>query len=356
MMSSRLTKRLAVSAVALLLGGNAVMAEVVRINVVNGHPPVFLWVKHLTESFIPAVDAALEGTDYSIEWTESYGGTLAAVGGELEALEDGLAEVGIVPTVFEPTALPLQNVSYYTPFAAPDAGMVLSTIDAMHGEVPAMAEAWDKYGIEYLGGGFALDNYVIMTNFPVEKLEDLKGHKIAAPGAAVMWLEGTGAVGVSGNLTTYYSDLQTGVFDGVITFPTAAAPSKLAEVAPYILQADFGAQYAGSVVANKDWLADQPREIQDALRVGAKAFTEAFVVDQQAHVAAAYEDMIAVGGKVTPMAADEKLRWAQTMPDIVNIWIKAAEAEGLPGREVLSAFMEGLKERGAEPLRDWAAE
>lgn len=356
MLSTKLSGRLAATVIALMLGGHATAAEVVRVNVVNGHPPVFLWVKHLTETFIPTVDAALEGTDYTIEWSESYGGTLAAVGGEMEALEDGLAEVGIIPTVFEPTALPLQNVSYFTPFGTADARIVLETMDALHQEMPAMAESWHKYGIEYLGGGFALDNYILMTNFPVQSIDDLKGHKIAAPGAAVNWLEGTGSVGVSGNLTTYYSDLQTGVFEGVITFPTAAAPAKLAEVAPHILKVDFGAQYAGSVVANKEWLEDQPQEIRDALRAGASAYTEAFIIDQQAQIDAAYEAIAAAGGMVKEMDAPEKQRWADAIPDIAAIWTEAAEAEALPAQDVLSAYMKGLAQRGAVPLRDWADE
>ena len=50
-----------------------------------------------------------------------------------------------------------------------------------------------------------------MTDFPVESLADLRGRKIAAPGPAINWLSGTGAVGVSGNLTSYYNELQTGV-------------------------------------------------------------------------------------------------------------------------------------------------
>ncbi len=39
------------------------------------------------------------------------------------------------------------------------------------------------------------------------------------------WLSGTGAVGVSGNLTTYYNEIQAGVYDGVIVFALAAAPA-----------------------------------------------------------------------------------------------------------------------------------
>src|SRR5690606_26156512 len=211
---------------ATFLASTAVSAhaqEEISVTLVNGHPPVFLWVKHLTETYIPTVDKALEGSGYSIAWSEAYGGTLAAVGGELEALEDGLAEVGVVPTVFEPTALPLQNVSYFTPFSTPDPRLVLETVNALHESVPGMIDSWERYDVEYLGGGFALDNYLLMTNFPVESIDDLSGRRIAAPGPAVNWLEGTGAVGVAGNLTTYYNDIQTGVFDGVIVFPTAAA-------------------------------------------------------------------------------------------------------------------------------------
>lgn len=340
-------------ALAVLTSQPAAAAEI-RVNVVNGHPPVFLWVKHLTETFIPTVDAALEGTEHSIVWTESYGGTLAAVGGELEALEDGLAEIGVVPTVFEPTELPLQNVTYFTPFSSPDAKIVMDTMEGLYDTVPALRQSWEEHDLEYLGGGFTLDNYLLMTTFPVSSIDDLKGHKVAGPGAAVNWLEGTGAVGVSGNLTTYYSDLQTGVFEGVIVFPTAAGPAKLAEVAPYITITDFGAQYAGTMVANKPWFDAQPVEVQEALRTGAEAYTDAYLAEQAQLVAAALEGMTAVGATITELAPEEKQRWADALPQIATTWMEASDAAGLPGGEVLDAYMTGLTENGATPLREWS--
>src|SRR5690606_23635684 len=75
--------------------GIASAQRTITINLVNGHAPVFLWVQQLEQTFIPTVDAALEGTDYRVEWNTFFGGTLAPVGGELEALEAGLADVGI---------------------------------------------------------------------------------------------------------------------------------------------------------------------------------------------------------------------------------------------------------------------
>jgi hypothetical protein len=158
--------------------------ETISITLVNGHPPIFLWVKHLTETFIPTVDAALEGSGYSIDWTEAYGGSLASVGGELDAIEDGLAEVAAVPTVFLPTKLPLQNVTYNTPFGPSDPALVMEVMDTLHDTIPGMTESWHAYDAEYLGGGFALDNYLLMTTFPVHSIDDLAGHRSASRGTS----------------------------------------------------------------------------------------------------------------------------------------------------------------------------
>lgn len=332
----------------------AACAEEINATLVSGYPPVFLWVKHLSETFIPSVDAALEGTQYTMAWTEAYGGTLAAVGGELEAIEDGLAEIGGVPTVFHPTGLPLQNVTYFTPFGAADTKLIVEVIDQLHNDIPEMAESWHAYSAEYLGGGFTIENYFLMTSFPIESLDDLKGRRIGAPGPAVNWLEGTGAVGVAANLTTYYNDLQTGVFDGVIAFPTAAAPARLQEVAPEITVTDFGAQYGGSLVANKPWFDAQPEAVQEALREGARAFTRAYVEEQNQLMDTAMNALAEGGGQVTSLPIEERIRWANALPDVASAWAEDADGRGLPGSEVLDAYIAALKKAGVELPRDWS--
>ena len=327
--------------------------ETISVTIVNGHPPIFLWVKHLTETFIPTVDAALEGSGYAIDWTEAYGGSLAAVGGELDAIEDGLAEVAAIPTVFLPTKLPLQNVTYNTPFGPSDPQMVMDVMDGLHDSIPGMTESWHAYDAEYLGGGFALDNYLLMTSFPVNSIDDLAGRRIGAPGPAVNWLEGTGAVGVAGNLTTYYNDIQTGVFEGVIVFPTAAAPARLQEVAPYVTVTNFGAQYAGTLVANQTWMADQPEVVQNALRAGAEAYTAAYIAEQTARVAAAMAAIAPDPAMLHTLSNEERARWAGVLPDIAGTWAANADGMGLPGTEVLNAYVGALQAAGASLGRDW---
>ena len=352
---SRSLNLAALAGVALSLPA-AAYAQTIPVTVVNGHPPIFLWVKHLTETFIPSVDAALDGTDYDIAWTESYAGTLAEVGGELEALEAGLAEVGVVPTLFEGSNLPLQNVSYIAPFGSDDPMLILDVINDLHATVPGVVESWHTYDVEYLGGGFALDNYMLMTNFPVESLADLEGHRIGAPGPAVNWLQGTGAVGVSGNLTTYYNDISTGVFDGTIVFATAAAPASLHEVAPYVTLVGFGAMYAGSVVANKTWFDSQPEIVQQAMRDAAVAYTEAYQEELVARVDGAMQAMIEGGAQVSELPAAERAAWAQALPNVPREWADGLDDRGMPGSAVLGGFMQALRDAGAAPPRDWDAE
>lgn len=332
----------------------AMAQEHIAITVVNGHPPIFLWVKHLTETFIPAVDAALEGSGYAIDWTEAYGGTLASVGGELDAIEDGLAEVAAIPTVFMPNKLPLYNVTYNTPFGPSDPQQVMDVMEGLHATIPGLIESWHAYDAEYLGGGFALDNYLLMTTFPVNSIDDLAGRRIGAPGPAVNWLEGTGAVGVSGNLTTYYNDIQTGVFEGVIVFPTAAAPARLQEVAPYVTVTNFGAQYAGALVANEPWFDDQPEVVQNALRAGAAAYTVAYLTEQTARVTAAMAAIAPDPAMLHTLAPAERARWAAALPDIAGVWAANADSMGLPGTEMLNGYEAALIADGADLGRDWS--
>ncbi|SEP25561.1 TRAP-type C4-dicarboxylate transport system, substrate-binding protein [Salinihabitans flavidus] len=352
---ARLRLGLAACAAAGLLAP-AAQAETFNATAVAGHPEVFLWVKTLSDTLIPTVSEQLEGTEHSINWMEAYGGTLASVGGELEAIEGGLAQIGIVSSLFEPSLLSLQNVSYATPFGPADVDIVFDTVDEMHEEIPDMKALWEEYDMEYLGGGFGLEDYLLMTDFPVDSLDDLQGRKINAPGPAVNWLKGTGAVGVSGNLTSYYNDIQTGVAEGVIVFPTAAAAAKLHEVAPYVTRVGFGAQYAGAIVAKKSWFDELPVEVQDALRGGVDAFAVQYRQGLEQRVAAAFDTMQSGGAEITEFPADERVKWANALPDIAGNWAREQNEKGLAGTEVVNTYMQKLQEAGVDLPRDWTVE
>lgn len=334
----------------------ATLADNFNVTIAAGHPPVFRWIKMISEVYIPTLTAELEAAGHTITFSEQYGGALAKVGEELEAVEAGLAEIGTCQALFDPAKLAVQNVTYYTPFTSSDLRQMSNVIDDMHANLPAMTEAYAENGVVYIGAPIVIDDYLIMTNFPVNSLADLEGRKIAAPGAAINWLSGTGAVGVSGNLTTYYNELKTGVYDGVIVFASAAFPGKLFEVAPYITKVGLGAQYAGSLCANADWYAALPDDVKAAMDTAADA-TQDWYEDQLEAAAAAFLVKMGEAGATVKDAPDGmRDAWAAGMDNAARKWADGLDAKGLPASEVLSAYMNAMRAAGATPLRNWDSE
>ena len=336
--------------------GTFASAEEVNATIVAGHPPVFRWVKHASQTFIPAVNAALEGSGTTITWSEQYGGSLAKVGDELEAVEEGLAEIGLVSSLFDPAKLSVQNVTYFTPFVSSDSTLVANWMDELQHTNADMKASWATNGLEYLGGAIGIDDYLLMTNFPINSIADLDGKKIGAPGPAVNWLKGTGAVGVSGNLTTYYNEIKTGVYDGVIVFASAAVPGKLYEVAPHITKIGFGAQYAGGLAANKDWYDGLPANVQTALKKAATMNSQAYQQDLDATVTKFLGIMEAQGATVNEVDQAFREQWAAGMDNVAKDWADRLDSEGVGGTAVLKAYMDTMRAAGATPVRNWDQE
>ncbi|HET7608778.1 MAG TPA: C4-dicarboxylate TRAP transporter substrate-binding protein, partial [Gammaproteobacteria bacterium] len=238
----------------------------IKLTVASSQPTTLAWVGAMHTLVVPELDKRLaaRGAPYRIRWTEAYGGSLYKYGETLEGIEVGLADMGWVGTLWELSKLPLQNVTYYAPFASDDFRLVVDIVNELHRTVPAMNDAWTAQNVKFLGAS-ALDTYHLMTTFPVDSVDDLRGRKILAPGPSAAWLEGTGAVAVDGSLTTYYQQIQTGVADGVITILTGAAPNRLHEVAPYITLVGLGSQVTGALAINLDTWNRLPDAVREEL-------------------------------------------------------------------------------------------
>ena len=340
--------------VALSLPVVPAQAKTYKLTAAAGHPPIFLWVTLTRDFFIPEVDRRLAeaGGKDSVVWNQAYGGTVAKLGGVLEAVEEGIVDVGFVGTIFEAPKMPLHNVSYMTPFGSGDIFKVVDTMAELQKKIPAVANEWTKYNQVYLGG-VGLDTYGILTNFPVNTVDDINGHKIAAPGPSANWIKGTGAVAVAANLNTYYNGIKTGVFEGTLTFMTAGAAIKVHEVAPYICMVNFGAQFAGGLSINKDVFDSFPEYMQKIfLDVGAQ-YADKLAQAQADRAAGAMKAMEEAGAKVIYLSDAERKRWAEKLPNIPMDWAKSMEEKGMPGKAVLKGYLDGLRQRGTVLVRDW---
>lgn len=352
-LNKKLTRLAVATAVALLGAGSASAQQEIKITICSGQAPVFPFIRQITQTLIPTVNAELAKTGKTkITWNEAYGGTLAKIGGELEAVEQGICDMGNVGTVFHAAKMPLQQVSFVTPFGPTDARVVTKVMNQMNRSNPALAAAWEKQNQVFLVG-LAVDDYSLMAKFPVAKYEDVAGKKIASSPVPLSWLKGTGASGVVSGLPSYYNDMKSGVFDGVLTFISAAVPIKLFEVGPYLTQTGMGSTFPGGISINKGVWDKVGPEVQAALRKAADAYAVAYEADLQARLAGAETAYKAGGGKVAPLSEAEKVRWAKAIENPAKAWVAQG---GQPARDVLKAYMDAMRTEGVKFAREWDKE
>lgn len=349
---------LTVTAIFLILFfSSLVYAETIRLTIASSHNTALPWVGVMQSLVVPESNRRLAAMNspYEIRWTEAYGGSLYKFENTLEAVEIGLTDVGWVGTFWELSKMPLQNVSYFTPFVTNDFQMIREIMNKLHETVPALNAAWTEQNQHFLGGS-VLDTYHLMTNFPVNSMEDLRGRKILAPGVSAAWLEGTGAVAVEGGLTTYYTQLQTGVADGVITILTGAPPYRIHEVAPYITLIGIGGQFTGGMSINLDTWNSLPADVQEVLTELGQEYSLAVADELGIRYQRGLESMQAEGAIVSELSLAEKQKWILGLPNIARRWVEATEARGFPAAEVLSIYMDEVRARGGQPMRNWDQE
>ena len=325
-----------------------------RLTIASSHPTAVPWVGVMHKHVVPQSNKRLKalGSKNQIRWTESYGGALYKFDKTLEAVADGLTDIGWVGTLWEESKMPLQNVSYYTPFVSDNLPAMLGLINRMHSQIPEMAASWDKQNQVFLGAS-GIETYHLLTKQPVTGVADLKGKKIIAAGSVGNWLKGTGAAPVNAGLPGFYNLLKTGVADGVLIAFSGAFPFKLYEVAPYITKVGLGAQMTGGMSVNKRSWQKLPADVKQVLTKLGGEYTSGHANLLMKLSGIFEKKMVAAGAKVSVLPQAERAKWVSTLPDLAGEWRKASEARGFAAGKVLAAYMAGMKKLGAKPLRNW---
>ncbi|MBU6190243.1 MAG: C4-dicarboxylate TRAP transporter substrate-binding protein [Betaproteobacteria bacterium] len=324
--------------------------QTIRVAIGASHPLNNIFIGMMKEVFQAEVDKRLAGTRYKIEWREAYGGTLYKFQETLSAVRDNIVDIGWVGSIFEPTAMPLHNVTYFSPFATDNLPLVISIMDALHDKVPALRQTWETNNLVYLGGS-GVETYHLWTTQPVTSLASLKGRKFSTPGAVATFLQGTGAVAVNSPIPAFYTDIKSGVTDGAVSFSTAILGTRVYEVAPYFTRVGIGAQYVGGLAANRSAFGKLPPEVQTVMRECGKLYAAAVGRVSTERSDASLEQMTKAGMKVSSLSADERQKWIDTMPNVAANWVKANPK--VPAQDVLKAWMDALRAAGENPARAW---
>ena len=331
--------------------------ETIRLTAVGGYAPSASWVHVFYDNFFPEVDRLLARSGrYRIEWIRVFSGTVAKPGGVLDALRHNLGDVGIVVTPFHPDKVPFFSLTYVTPFVSTDLGLIARTISDLVARYPAISDAFGDYDQVYLTTVGPIDNYQIAMVEKFETLADYRGRKIAGIGPNLRYLDGLGAIGVSSYLSNYYNILDSGMVDGVIMWAEAAANLKFYEVAPYLIDARIGGITSIVVNVNRRTWQRLPGEVRDALLGGAIHYREELASYVMAASVRGARDFEAGGGTVVTLSEEDRRTWANNMPNLAIEWVAEMDRRGLPGRRMVSEYMDVMRAHNQPIVRHWDRE
>ncbi len=333
----------------------AAHAEEIRLRIGSSHPLTYLPAQVLNSYFQEDVNRRLReaGSPNSITWREAYAGTMFKAADTLEAVRDGIVDITVVISLFEGELLPLSNVTYYTPFTGASLEtMTMVMDDLMKGNV-LLQEEWRANGLRYLAP-VVLDSYHVWSTRALNSLGDLQGLKLNAPGVAATWLENTGAVGVDAPLTGFYTNVQTGVTAGSLSYFTGIVGTKLHEIAPHVTEANIGAQFTGAIAINPTTFDKLPADVQQAILETAEGYRDQLLQTTQARLVAARAEMVAAGATLAPMPDAQRQAWVEKLPNIPQRWIDDLQARGISGADVLLRDLYArLGAAGEPPFKAW---
>lgn len=314
-----------------------------------GHPAgPAVYATQMRDFFVPEVKRRVAAeTDYKINFVEGYGGSIAKVAETLEAVQNGILDIGGYCVCFEPAKLFLHNFSYYVPFGPQDSEQAIQVARNVYEKHPWLKDQLTElYGQQLLAiNGW--DNYHLGTTKPWNSIDDLKGVKIGGAGPNLPWLKYVGAIPVQSTLPDGYLSLQTGVYDGWLMFPSAYYSFKFHEPAPHYTLIGFGVM-GGAVILtmNNKSLQRLPAEVRKIILEVAEDFEHVAAKALNAGQLGGLENLRAAGAIIHELPDDVRVDWGHSLADFPNQMAKDADGRNMPGSEIISSYIDEVKKIG----------
>jgi TRAP-type C4-dicarboxylate transport system substrate-binding protein len=315
-------------------------------------PPPFL----VSETAKWWADEVTKRSEGRVEWEFYWLGALTKAGEELEAVQVGLAQVGSIAAPYYAGKLPLSNWNYAVPFGPGDPKIILEATKRLYNEVPELQAEVERYN-QKIFIPMVIDTYNLTSKRPIVKFEDFKGIKIASIGAYhPKILNAAGASAIHMPVAERYTALQTGVIEAEFLPWDVSFAYKYHDYNKHATWVDMGSAMPTFVAVNLDFWKKLPGDLQELMLTVATEATERNMELIKIRREEAIVGFKAAGVTFHEMPFEDKIKWANALPDIPAEWIREMEGKRLAGRRVMVRYLEILEEMGHKFPRKWAAD
>ena len=315
-----------VAAVAAVVALSASVAFAGEFTVSNQFPPSH----HISKTIHVFADKVAELTGGKTKVNVADSGALYSDAQILEAVQEGLVEVGLVGTYKWGGQVPAADV-FDLPFLFPDLSSPKKFLDAGANDI--LDAEFNKKGVKNL---FWCDyGFIQMWNnvHPLHTPKDFEGLTMRSYSAGdSITLKALGAAPTLISSAEMYMAIQQGTVKGATTGMPAAVSRKIYEVSKYLTIANYStAQF--SVQANLEWWNDQDEETKKAIMEAGKV-AEQYLRDAVAASEGAAEKTVRDAGlEVNTLTAEER---AQMIEATKSVWDKYLERAGEIGQKLVA--------------------
>lgn len=288
-------------------------------------------------SLVPGVwgkgfDWLEEATNGKLEIEEFHGGTLHSAQDGWRAVRNRVTDYATCYTSYEGSGFPLSK-AIEMPFVTP-ADPVVATRVFQELAPEYFVPEWEDRGVLY--GYTAIAGVSdIMSNTPIRTPEDLEGLSVIAQGFPPEAAEALGINTLNIPFPEIYTAFQQGTADAVIWVDPGFVPYKIHELADYHTSLGLTAQHIDTCI-NRDAYAALPADIKavfgDFQQYIAHAVSRRLGVTFREDALATYEE---AGVELIELTDEERQAWRDRLQPVLDEWIEAREAEGLPARQLI---------------------
>jgi len=283
-------------------------------------------------------------TQGRIKFEYNWGGALFRAGEELDAVKAGLVDSAIVCPSYNPSKMPLWNVTYAVPFG-PSKADILEKASWLLYDIPSLVKDAEQHNIKLIFPA-VVERYEILSKRPMNNLNDMKGKKIAGIGVNIPILGASGMVPVSMPVAERYSALQSGIVDAQFLGVVFSDALRLQEVAKNLSIIDYGGLIMCHNVINRQvWNGFSAQDQKIILDAGKEA-----AAWQSKETDGAVDEIIERWKKqgviVTQFSQVDRVKWSSQVRDLPWKWGKERDAQGLPGTEVVKAYFKSIESTG----------
>jgi len=336
----------------MLVAGSA-GAEDFKLRIASGHAAATPYV-HLMQDFfaVEVTKRVKERTKHTVEFIEGYGGSMVKVADTLEGVQSGIVDVGGYCFCFEPSNLPLHAFQAMLPMGTMSAVQSVQMTRAVYDKVPYMSKVFEDKFNQQVIGLIADNGYNLQTTFEWNNVAELKGRKIGGAGLNLKWLEFVGAIPVQTTAPEAYTAMQTGVFQGVIIFPSISVNLKWYEVAKNYTLVGFGALTWHGLTMNKARLAKLPKDVQDIILEVGREFEAKTGTLNEANYTKQLDQLKSLGTAVKSVPDSVRQDWAKSLANWPQEKATELDQKGLPASQTLRLAIEEAEKLGYKwPVR-----